>query len=216
MFSGIVLGIGCVSRVMPKEGSLSVLVLLDLSRTFFPYSSVQPGSSISVSGVCLTVVSIEQGENFGYWFDLSDETLSCTTGLNVEGSLVNLEPSLQLNSSIDGHFVSGHVDDVASVFSCRDLGDCSSIVFSASQTLMPYIVRKGSIAVDGISLTVNTVEDSSDAVLFGVNLIPYTLSHTNAASFQPSKKVNLEVDMLSRYVVRCTKIFLNERMSGSF
>ncbi|WP_092403034.1 MULTISPECIES: riboflavin synthase [Candidatus Ichthyocystis] len=206
MFTGIVSGIGRVVNVDPGNSGLRIVVDLCIDKTSFDYSSVSVGDSLCVSGVCLTVESVA-GSKFSFY--VSKETLSLTCGLDTLGALVNLEPSLKVSSLLGGHFMYGHVDCVGSIVGWSLVGDSTEMVVSIPILFAPHIARKCSIAVNGISLTVNAVYDGVGYVRFSVNLIPYTLSHTMAHCLSLSSSVNIEVDMMSRYVLRCTEVFLN-------
>ena len=164
--------------------------------TGFDMDKVDIGASIACSGACLTVV--EKGDD---WFsvDVSAETLACTTlGSWTEGRRINLEPSLRLGAELGGHLVQGHVDGVAQVVDRRPDGDSLRFEFEVPAAFSRYIARKGSVALDGVSLTVNDV----DGRRFGVNIIPHTAEQTTFGTLQKGDNVNLEVDLLARYVAR--------------
>jgi riboflavin synthase len=157
------------------------------------------GDSVAVNGVCLTL--LDGGELMR--FDASVETLSRTLlGEYEPGRQVNLEPALTLSTPLGGHLVSGHVDGVATIEQIRASARSTIFRFAAARALSRFIAEKGSIAVDGISLTVNWVEDAADAVLFEVNIVPHTLSHTNLGSLEQGARVHLEVDQVARYLDR--------------
>lgn len=195
MFTGIITDIGEV-RAITREGDTR----FEIGTRFAP-SSIPIGASICCSGVCLTVVeTAADGEGLG-WFAVtaSAETLDCTTlGDWRIGTAVNLERALCVGDELGGHIVSGHVDGVGEIVSIRPEGDSRRFVFAAPAVLSRFIARKGSIAVDGISLTVNETEERR----FGVNIIPHTLEWTNLGRARPGDRVNLEIDMLARYVAR--------------
>lgn len=190
MFTGIVTDIGTVTT-REARGDTRFRI-----RTAYDTASIAIGASIACSGVCLTVV--QKGED---WFtvDVSAETLS-RTGLGNwhEGSRINLERSLRVGDELGGHIVSGHVDGVGEVTMARPEGDSLRIEIRAPDALAAFIAEKGSITVDGVSLTVNSVEDAS----FGVNLIPHTQQVTTLGSLKAGDRVNLEIDTLARYVAR--------------
>lgn len=191
MFTGIITDIGEVSA-LEQSGAGRRLTI----RTSFDMDTVDTGASIACSGCCLTVV--EKGEN-EFSVDVSGETLSCTvTGTWREGSSVNLERSLRYGDEMGGHMVSGHVDGVAELVSAYEDGDCRRMVFNPPGSLLRHIAPKGSVALDGVSLTVNEVGEGS----FGINVIPYTLEHTTLGQLRPGDKVNIEVDLIARYVAR--------------
>ena len=190
MFTGIVTDVGRVQSVADRGDRRFVL------STGFDMGSVDIGASISCSGCCLTVVGKEPGR---FAVDASAETLSVTTlGEWRDGTEVNLERSLRLGDELGGHLVSGHVDGVGQVVSVREEGASHRIVFEAPRDLARFIASKGSIAVDGVSLTVNEV----DGRRFGANIIPHTWTETTFRRLAAGSRVNLEIDLLARYVAR--------------
>jgi len=180
MFTGIVQAVGRIEALHPHR----------IATGRLPLKDVRIGDSISVQGCCLTVVRKAKGK---LWFDVSKETLRVTTGLD-QPAPVNLETSLRLGGEIGGHLVTGHVDGVGRLV--RKKG--SEFAFVAPSKLSRYIARKGSICVDGVSLTVNKVKGSE----FEVNLIPHTLKVTTLGRLAPGDRVNLEIDLVARYVAR--------------
>lgn len=180
MFTGIVQAVGHIEKLNP----------LQIATGRLPLGDVKIGDSICVQGCCLTVVKKAKGK---LWFDVSKETLRVTAGLDRPGA-VNLEISLGLGDKLGGHLVTGHVDGVGRVVAKKG----SVYAFRAPKSLVRYIARKGSICVDGVSLTVNRVQGSA----FEVNLIPHTLKVTTLKRLAAGAKVNLEVDLLARYVER--------------
>jgi riboflavin synthase len=190
MFTGIITDVGRVRQVKRGDG-------LDLTiATAYDPASIDLGASIACSGVCLTVVAIEPG---AFVVQASGETLSCSTlGDWADGAPVNLERAMKLGDELGGHLVTGHVDGVGRILERRPDGESVRFSFEMPLALAPYIASKGSIAVDGISLTVNEVDASS----FGVNIIPYTLAHTSLGAAAPGQRVNLEIDPIARYVAR--------------
>ncbi|MFC1773214.1 riboflavin synthase [Pseudomonadota bacterium] len=192
MFTGIIQSVGQVTALEPKGEDLRLRVRtgkLDLAE-------VQIGDSIATSGVCLTVVELP-GD--GFWADVSGETLSCTGigGLKV-GDGVNLEKALTPSTPLGGHLVSGHVDGIGEVLARRDDGRSVRFSMRAPDGLAKYIAAKGSVCVDGISLTVNAV----DGAVFELNIVPHTLVETSMGEFQPGRTFNLEVDIIARYLER--------------
>jgi riboflavin synthase len=190
MFTGIITDLGRVVDVVPGGGSRLTI------ETAYDTNSIELGASISCSGACLTVV--DRGEN---WFavDVSNETLSATTiGDWTLGTEVNLERALRFGDELGGHLVSGHVDAVATIADRRDDGDSVRLTVEVPESLGRYVAPKGSVALDGVSLTVNEVADAR----FGVNIIPHTLSCTTLRNLKPGHRVNFEADLLARYVVR--------------
>lgn len=190
MFSGIVAAVGSITQIFPNERGVRLTVrapALDLS-------DVALGDSIAVSGVCLTVVA-KDSDSFSA--DVSRETLDCTVGLDAPGE-ANLEKALRLADRLGGHLVTGHVDGVGEVERILPLGESHELVIRAPTPLAKYIARKGSITVNGVSLTVNRVEGAE----FSINLIPHTLAVTTLKHLAAGSQVNLEVDLIARYVER--------------
>jgi riboflavin synthase len=190
MFSGIVQAVGKINRVEKREGG----VRLAFHAVRLGMDDVAIGDSIAVNGVCLTVVSKTTS---GFEADVSAETLNCTAGLDAAGE-VNLEKSLRLSDRLGGHIVSGHVDGVGEVVEFRAAGESTLLRVRAPKELERYIARKGSVTLQGVSLTVNDVNGPE----FDINLIPHTLVATTLKHLKPGAKVNVEVDMLARYVER--------------
>ncbi len=190
MFTGIITDLGRVRRVRHAEG-------LELTiATAYDAASIALGASIACSGVCLTVVAVEPG---GFAVQASGETLSCSTlGEWSEGTSVNLERALRLGDEFGGHIVSGHVDGVARIIERRPEGESVRFTFEISDELAPFVASKGSVALDGISLTINEVAGNR----FGVNIIPYTLAHTSLGDAHPDQRLNFEIDPIARYVAR--------------
>jgi len=194
MFAGIVAAVGNVREAKPARGGRSLVI--DAGK--LGLKDVAAGDSVAVNGACLTVVA--RGAR-SFEVDVSPETLACTTGLG-KGSRVNLEKALRLADRLGGHLVSGHVDGVGSVARLEAAGDNRLLVVAAPKELAKYIARKGSIAVNGVSLTVNAVNGAE----FAVNLIPHTVTATNLGELLAGDKVNLEVDMLARYLERLQSV----------
>ena len=195
MFTGIVTDIGNV-RSAEQRGDLRLQI-----ETGYDLDTVELGASIACSGVCLTVV--DKGEN---WFavDVSSETVSRTAADRwQEGAKLNLERSLRLGDELGGHIVIGHVDAVAEVVGLCPEGDSARIGISVPRALGPMIAQKGSIALDGVSMTVNEVRDAEDGTTqFAVNIIPHTAKHTTLGALTPGRQLNVEVDVLARYIDR--------------
>ena len=190
MFTGIVEGVGEVAEVKPTPAGLRLRLNTSLS------SELTPGESLAVNGVCLTVVS--SGAN-GTHMDVSPETLRVTAfGSLKRGSLVNLERPMRVDGRVGGHFVQGHVDATGTIEEIRQDGDFWWLTIRFPPSLASQIVRKGSIAVDGVSLTVAGVDDRR----FDVQIIPYTWEHTSLRGLKPNELVNLECDMIGKYVLR--------------
>jgi riboflavin synthase len=192
MFTGIILAIGRVSAITPKEGD----VRLKIQTGKLPIATVQLGDSIAVNGVCLTAV--ELGTDY-FIADVSNETLSRTTLKDAKTGLpVNLELALTPSTRMGGHIVSGHVDGIGTIVDKKSDGRSWRFRVKAPDTIAKYIAEKGSICIDGISLTVNEV----DGAVFGINIVPHTLKETTLGTSHIGTKVNLEVDLLARYMER--------------
>ncbi|KEO89070.1 riboflavin synthase subunit alpha [Erythrobacter longus] len=199
MFTGIVTAIGTVAKA-EQRGDLR----LRITAPFDP-ARIDIGASIACSGVCLTVVA-RGGKAGDAWFDVdvSGETVSRThSGMWEEGAKLNLEPSLRLGDELGGHIVTGHVDCVGEVVSGEVIGDSWKLMIRAPQEMAPYIAGKGSITVNGVSLTVNEVHDQPDGACdFMLNIIPHTAEVTTLGALTAGDTVNLEIDVLARYLKR--------------
>jgi len=196
MFTGIITDIGLVQSVEHK-GDLRLVIGCD-----YDLDTVDLGASIACSGACLTVV--DKGDD---WFavDVSQETVSKTApGLWSEGSRLNLERALRVGDELGGHIVTGHVDAVATVTRAEEVGGSVDVSIEAPRSLGGAIAPKGSIALDGVSLTVNDVQDAGDITRFTINLIPHTADHTTLGRISEGRKLNLEIDVLARYLQRMT------------
>lgn len=197
MFTGIVQGVGRIRSVEPHGGD----VTLWIEAGDLPLSDVATGGSIAVNGVCLTAVQFATG---AFAADVSRETLSLTTaGTWSPGTPVNLEKALTAGQPLGGHYVTGHVDGVGTVVSLHKDARSVRVEFEVPAELAHYMARKGSICVDGVSLTVNAVEGRR----FDVNLVPHTLEVTVLSVYEPGTRVNLEVDIIARYVERLFTVF---------
>lgn len=192
MFTGIIQAVGNIAAIQPKGADTR----LRIATGKLPMAETALGDSIAVNGVCLTVIELP-GD--GFWADVSGESLARTTlgGLGV-GGLVNLEKALTPTTHLGGHLVSGHVDGVGTVVERRSDGRSERFRIESPRELAKYIAEKGSITVDGISLTVNTV----DGNLFDLNIVPHTLQETTMGTFSAGTRVNLEVDIIARYLER--------------
>ena len=194
MFTGIVSDIGTIARVEAR-GDTRIVV-----DTAYDTTTVDLGASIACSGVCLTVV--DKGAN---WFavDVSGETISRTaTDQWTQGRKLNLERAMKLGEELGGHIVTGHVDGVAEVLGVNRQGDSLWIGFAVPAAIAPFLAPKGSITVDGVSLTVNTVEDHGEVTHFSVNIIPHTQGATTLGALVAGQSVNIEIDVLARYLQR--------------
>lgn len=190
MFSGIVEGQATLSSKKEEKS----IVRMEFKTTGFNPTDLDLGASIAINGVCLTATSLNKDS---FSVDVSTETLKCTNiGELVVEDVVNIEQSLKIGDSIDGHFVFGHVDEVSTVQNIEVLDQTKILHFSLSQEGMRFVVKKGSIAIDGVSLTVNEVSNSG----FQVMIIPHTLEKTSFNDFKKGTRANIEYDMLARYV----------------
>jgi riboflavin synthase len=194
MFTGLIEGVGEVAEIKPTPAGLRLRLNTPLSCEF------TAGDSLAVNGVCLTVVAADAG---GVHLDVSPETLRVTAISSLKrGAMVNLERPMRADSRVGGHFVQGHVDATGTIEEIRQDGDCWWITIKYPPSLQAQIVRKGSIAVDGISLTVAGVDDKR----FDVQVIPFTWEHTNLRSIKLNDPVNLECDMIGKYVLRAMEV----------
>jgi riboflavin synthase len=194
MFTGIVSDIGRIEAA-ERQGDLRVRV-----STVYETDGIDLGASIACSGVCLTLVDKGPG-----WmaFDVSGETLSRTAdGQWTAGRRLNLERALRLGDELGGHIVTGHVDGIGTVRDVHEEGGSHRVTIAAGPEIAPYVAPKGSITVDGVSLTVNDVRDTQDGVEFMLNIIPHTAAVTTFGDLKPGQAVNLEIDVLARYLQR--------------
>jgi riboflavin synthase len=192
MFTGIVQGVGRIRSVEPRGGDVTMWI----ETGAVPLAGVEIGGSIAVNGCCLTAVRLESA---AFKADLSRETLALTTAGDWRpGTAVNLEKALTAGQALGGHYVTGHVDGVGQVVSRRDDARSVRVEFEVPEDLARYIARKGSVCVDGVSLTVNGVSGRR----FDVNLVPHTLEVTVLGGYRPGTRVNLEVDIIARYLER--------------
>ncbi len=202
MFTGIIEAVGSIKQ-RTKSGS-DMRLMVEVGN--LDMNDVVPGDSIAVNGVCLTVVEMDSNS---FSADVSGETLAHTTLAScTNGQHINLEKALTPSSRLGGHLVSGHVDGVGKIVERTTDGKSERFIIEAPQNLARYIARKGSICVDGISLTVNSV----DSRTFSLNIVPHTLDNTTMANYQPGTQVNLEVDVIARYIERM--IFSAEESSA--
>jgi riboflavin synthase len=206
MFTGIIQTVGRIARLEPRGGDVRLVV----DTATLDMTDVQLGDSISVSGVCLTAVALD-GQSFAA--DVSNESLALTTlGKLKAGDGVNLEKALRLADRLGGHLVSGHVDGVGKVVSVTPDGRSQRWTFEVPQALARYIAAKGSICIDGTSLTVNEVQGTR----FGVNLIPHSVANTTFAARRPGDAVNLEVDVVARYIERLLAVGDTPKLDEAF
>ena len=197
MFTGIITDIGTI-RKAEQRGDLRLTI-----GCSYDMDTVDLGASIACSGACLTVV--DKGDD---WFavDVSQETVAKTaSGLWEEGTRLNLERALRVGDELGGHIVTGHVDGVATVIRANEVGGSMDLTIEAPRALGGGIASKGSIALDGVSLTINDVQDAGDTTRFTINLIPHTADHTTFGGVAAGRELNLEVDVLARYLKRMTE-----------
>lgn len=198
MFTGIITDIGEVSEIT-QMGDTRIVI-----RTSYDTSTIDFGASIACSGVCLTVV--DKGSDY-FSVDVSAETLSCTSlGDWVSGSQINLERALKVGEELGGHIVTGHVDAVGQILNIETDGDSKKFIFSLPTKLKTYVAPKGSVTINGASLTVNNVEDKSEHTDFSINIIPHTQEKTTFGAANIGDKVNIEIDILARYVARMHEV----------
>jgi riboflavin synthase len=202
MFTGIVAAVGSIKSVKPQQGGLDAGVRLEIDAGGLPMDDVALGDSISINGACMTVV---EKTGRGFAVDVSRESLNLTAGLDQPGE-VNLEKALTLAERLGGHLVSGHVDGLGTVHSFEPVNESRKLVIDAPHELGKYLAYKGSIVVNGVSLTVNSVEDleanGARVCRFSINLIPHTIAVTTLRHLHAGARVNLEIDLIARYVER--------------
>ena len=196
MFTGIVAAVGRIERVEPLGHDAGVRLTIDAGS--LDLSDVAPGDSIAIQGACMTAVGIDAPR---FRVEVSKESLSKTSGLDRPGE-VNLEKAMRLDDRIGGHLVSGHVDGLGEVVSFEPTGESWRLVLRAAPGLAKYFAYKGSVTVNGVSLTVNRVQDVAAGAEFEINLIPHTIAVTTLKSLKAGDRVNLEVDLIARYVER--------------
>ncbi|MDB5959196.1 MAG: riboflavin synthase [Massilia sp.] len=198
MFTGIVAAVGKINSVTPLAGGVDAGVRLDIDCGGLPLADVGLGDSIAINGACMTVVE-KTASSFAV--DVSRESLNCTAGLDQPGE-VNLEKALTLAERLGGHLVSGHVDGIGAVHRFEAVGESWELVIDAPAELARFLAFKGSVVVNGVSLTVNRVEDVDQVCRFSINLIPHTIAVTTLKHLAAGSKVNLEIDLIARYVER--------------
>jgi riboflavin synthase len=203
MFTGIVAAVGKISSVKPLAGGLEAGVRLDIDAGPLSLDDVALGDSIAINGACMTVVEKTAS---AFSVDVSRESLNCTAGLDAIGE-VNLEKALTLAERLGGHLVSGHVDGLGTVHRFEAVGESWELVIDAPRELAKFLAFKGSVVVNGVSLTVNRVEDIEGGVCrFSINLIPHTISVTTLKHLRAGSRVNLEIDLIARYVERMLSV----------
>jgi riboflavin synthase len=202
MFTGIVAAVGTINTVTALEGGHDAGVRLTIDAGGLPLADVGLGDSIAINGACMTVV---EKSDRAFAVEVSRESLNCTAGLDRPGE-VNLEKALTLAERLGGHLVSGHVDGLGTVHRFAPVGESWELVIDAPADLARFLAFKGSVVVNGVSLTVNRVEDIAGACRFSINLIPHTISVTTLKHLQEGGKVNLEIDLIARYVERMLSV----------
>jgi len=199
VFTGIVAAVGRITKVTPLlQGQEDAGVRLEIDAGGLPLGEARLGDSIAIQGACMTAV--ELGDN-SFVVDVSRESLNRTVGLDQPGE-VNLEHALRLGDSLDGHIVSGHVDGVGTVSHFEPVGESWDLRIQAPVDMARYFAYKGSVTVNGVSLTVNQVEDNAQGCEIRINLIPHTVQVTTLKNLRAGSRVNLEVDTIARYVER--------------
>ena len=194
MFSGIIAAMGTISQSVPLgDGARITIDIGNLDIT-----DMKIGDSIAINGVCLTAIELKDNH---FSVDVSAETLRCTTGFSL-GESVNLERALQLSARLDGHIVTGHIDCIGTITDFRQISESWHLEIDAPIEITRYIAKKGSVAVNGVSLTTNTVSDTT----FSINLIPHTVAVTTFKHLQTGDPVNLEVDIFARYIERIMEV----------
>lgn len=198
MFTGIVAAIGRITSITPLGAEADSGVRLQIHAGALPLADVALGDSIAINGACMTVT---QKSADGFTVDVSRESLNRTVGLDAEGE-VNLEKALTLAERLGGHLVSGHVDGLGAVTHFAPVGESWKLDILTPAALARYFAYKGSVVVNGVSLTVNNVADGADGCTLSINLIPHTIAATTLKHLKPGTRVNLEVDLIARYVER--------------
>lgn len=203
MFTGIVAAVGAITKVQPLlEGNQDAGFRLVVHAPGFPLQAAKLGDSIAIQGACMTVVELT---NDTFSVDVSRESLNLTAGLDAPGE-VNLEHALRLGDSLDGHLVSGHVDGLGVVASFEPVGESWDLRIDVPAHLAKYLAYKGSITVNGVSLTVNQVDDHAQGCRIRINLIPHTVQVTTLKHLRAGSAVNLEIDTIARYVERMVSL----------
>jgi riboflavin synthase len=198
MFTGIITAIGRITQVVPESADPDAGVRLRVDARALDRAGLGVGDSVTLNGACMTVVAIDGAT---LEFDVSRESLDRTAGLDAPGE-VNLEKALRFGDRLDGHLVTGHVDGTGTVVRFEPVGESYELVIRAPTPLARYIALKGSIAVDGVSLTINRVDDRADGCEFSINVIPHTTAVTTLQHVRAGDAVNLEIDTIARYIGR--------------
>ena len=204
MFTGIITGVGRIAAVHDLGSSSDHGKRLTIEVPAQYLDDVGLGDSIALNGACMTVTTLDLPKQ-RFTIDISAESLARTTGLTAEGK-VNLEKALRAHDRLGGHIVSGHVDGIGRVTQFAPVGESWSLRIKAPAAMAAYLVYKGSITVNGVSLTVNTVDDLADGCEIGINLIPHTVENTALGTLAAGSQVNLEIDVIARYVERMLRV----------
>ena len=200
MFTGIVTAIGTIRAVQPLGADAASGVHLVVEAPAGYLADVSPGDSIALNGACMTATRIDAAQA-RFEVDVSAESLARTSGLDHPGR-VNLELALRLGDRLGGHLVSGHVDGIGEVLALQPTGESTELCLRCPRELARFVAVKGSLVVHGVSLTVNRVSDERDGCLISINLIPHTMAHTTLGNLRAGSRVNLEIDLVARYVER--------------
>lgn len=198
MFTGIVAAVGCIKSIRLLGSSANAGARLTIDVGGLDITDLQIGNSIAIQGACMTMI---EKTTCTFDVDISRESLNCTVGLSVKDE-INLEKALRAHDRLGGHIVLGHIDGLGTVTRFRQVGESHELCVLASRKIGRYLVYKGSIAVNGVSLTVNSVKDCIEGCEFSINLVPHTVKVTTLKQLKPGKQVNLEVDLIARYVER--------------
>lgn len=198
MFTGIIISIGTITSVQFLHNTTNTTVRLNINAGALTLKDIDIGSSIALNGACMTIIH-KTLRNFTV--DVSHASLKLTTGLNILGK-INIEKALSVGSKLDGHLLSGHIDGLGIVRKFKSGGEYLKLIIEAPKSLSKYIAYKGCIAINGVSLTINNVEDTLTGCLFSVNLIPHTIKNTTLKYLKINNNVNLEIDIFARYIER--------------
>lgn len=208
MFTGIIKSIGSIEVISKTSKSIDIEhsdLYIKISSRYLDISDIEIGDSISIQGVCTTVVDKNNSE-CSFYVNISQATLCCTTGLNQIGEKVNIEKSIRLNDKLSGHIIFGHVDGIGTVTKFLKNGLSYDLSVFISNKIKHYLIYKGSIAINGVSLTINSIKDYKNGCEFFINIVPYTLKNTTLKYLSPGKKINIEVDIIAKYVKRILSI----------
>ena len=204
MFTGIITAVGTITQAIPlhKQADNSIGGRKLTIQTPHSYlDDVVPGDSIALNGACMTVTSLDKGEQV-FTVDISAESLSCTAGLNEANKRINLEKAMQLQDRLGGHLVTGHVDGIGMVHRMNPVQESWLLEILTPAQIARYLAYKGSVTVNGVSLTVNSVKDMEKGALISINLIPHTVENTTLGDLKDGSAVNLEIDLVARYIER--------------